>query len=122
MHIKYWVLLLIAVRSIMAQVSPCDLNADGKVDVVDVQLAINQSMGAAACTNGNLAHDGCTATDVQIVTTAALGGACTVTSGSGGASTASVADTVTIYEADGINQSGRAVTFGRAFVQGEFPQ
>jgi len=56
--------------------SPCDLNGDGAVNAVDVQIAINQGVGLAACTNANLTGNGCNVVDVQRVINAALGGAC----------------------------------------------
>jgi hypothetical protein len=58
-------------------VSPCDLNSDGVVDVLDVMLAINQTIGVASCSNGNVLGTGtCNAVYVQRVITAALGGSC----------------------------------------------
>ena len=69
-------IVLLLVRSISAQFSPCDLNQDGVVNVVDVQLTINQALGLSACTL-NLDNTGtCDAADVQRIVTAALGGAC----------------------------------------------
>lgn len=61
-----------------AQTSPCDLNGDGKIDVVDVQFAVNLSMGLAACTvNVNILGAGvCTADIVPRVIEAALGKGC----------------------------------------------
>lgn len=57
----------------------CDLNGDGRVDTLDVQLAINQSLGVSACTNGDLDKSGrCDVVDVQRVVNAALGGACRI--------------------------------------------
>jgi hypothetical protein len=57
----------------------CDLNQDGTVNVVDVQLAINMDLGLTACT-ANLEGLGvCNADVVNRVTTAALGGSCVVT-------------------------------------------
>jgi hypothetical protein len=56
--------------------SPCDLNYDGVVNVLDVVLAINQVIGSSACTNGNLGAGACTVADVQSVIGAAVGGAC----------------------------------------------
>ena len=59
--------------------SPCDMNGDGSVDVLDVQIAINQALGLAPCTNSDLQQNGtCTVIDVQRVINAALGGACVV--------------------------------------------
>ena len=55
----------------------CDLNNDGMVNVVDVQLAINQALGVSTCGTASLITPGqCTAADVQRVIAAALGGAC----------------------------------------------
>lgn len=58
----------------------CDLNADGAVNVYDVQMVIAQTSAAGTlpCTNGDKNGDGkCDSTDVKIVQDAALGGACT---------------------------------------------
>jgi len=62
--------------------SACDLNSDGAVNVVDVQLEINQALGVLPCTNGSLDGSGhCNVTDVQRVVNAALGGICRMGSG-----------------------------------------
>ena len=57
--------------------NPCDLSGDGVVDSVDVNLAVNMSLGLLPCT-ANIAGPGvCSAVTVQRVTNAALsGGAC----------------------------------------------
>ena len=69
-------LLLLIVPAILAQTSPCDVNHDGSINVVDVQLVINQALGFAAC-SADLNSDGvCNIVDVQRVISAALGGAC----------------------------------------------
>ena len=55
----------------------CDVNADGVVNVVDVQLAINQVLARVPCTTADLQHTGqCNVVDVQRVVNAALGGPC----------------------------------------------
>jgi len=55
----------------------CDLNADGKVNVLDVQLATNQTLGYAACGSADLNGDSkCTVVDVQRIISASLGAAC----------------------------------------------
>jgi hypothetical protein len=47
------------------------------VNVVDVQLAINQALGLAACTTASLQLNGqCNVVDVQRVIDMALGGSC----------------------------------------------
>jgi len=56
--------------------SPCDLNNDGIVNVLDVQLMVSQALGTAACTNKLDGAATCDVIDVQRVVNAALGGAC----------------------------------------------
>jgi hypothetical protein len=57
----------------------CDLNGDGVVDALDVQLAINQALGLAACSTADLQQTGqCNVVDVQRVVNASLGAACLV--------------------------------------------
>jgi chitodextrinase len=57
--------------------NPCDVNNEGVVNVVDVQVAINQALGITACTTADLQQNGlCTVIDVQRVVNAALGGSC----------------------------------------------
>jgi hypothetical protein len=57
-------------------VSPCDLNGDGLINSTDVQIAINQALGAA-CTNADLVGNGqCNVVDVQRVINASMGASC----------------------------------------------
>jgi hypothetical protein len=57
--------------------SRCDVNANGTTDVNDVQLCVNQTIGAAPCTNGDINLDSqCTVIDIQRVVNATLGGQC----------------------------------------------
>ena len=59
--------------------SPCDLNGDGQVNSLDVQIALNQALGTPACTNGDVNKDGvCNILDVEIVINAALGNPCVI--------------------------------------------
>jgi hypothetical protein len=67
--------------SAWAQVSPCDLNADGAVNIADVQLAVNMSVGAATCTANIMGAGVCNIVVVQRVVNAALGQACVTGSG-----------------------------------------
>ena len=61
------------------QALSCDLNGDGKIDVADVQKAVNQALGVSACSNGDLSMNGtCDVTDVQRVVSASLGGPCVI--------------------------------------------
>jgi len=55
----------------------CDLNNDGVVNVLDVQLATNQALGYATCGSADLIGSGqCTVVDVQRVISASLGASC----------------------------------------------
>ena len=55
----------------------CDLNGDGVVNSTDVQLAINQVLGIAACSTADLLHTGqCTVVDVQLIINASMGQGC----------------------------------------------
>ncbi len=58
--------------------SPCDLNNDGVVNVLDVQLMVSQAIGTAPCTNKLDGGTSCDVIDVQRVVNAALGEACRV--------------------------------------------
>jgi hypothetical protein len=54
----------------------CDVNSSGSTNVSDVQLMVNQAIGAATCT-ADINKDGaCNVIDVQRVVNAALGGQC----------------------------------------------
>jgi hypothetical protein len=54
----------------------CDINGDGAVNVVDVQLIVNEALGVTPAVN-DLNHDGVVnVADVQIVINAALGLGC----------------------------------------------
>jgi len=65
-----------------AFVSACDLNGDGLVNVIDIQLAIDQALAIYPCTTGDINGDGqCNVLDVQRVINAALGGGCKVGNG-----------------------------------------
>jgi parallel beta-helix repeat protein len=55
----------------------CDLSGDGSLNVLDVQLCANQTLGVISCGTGDINRDGtCTVTDVQRVINAVLGSAC----------------------------------------------
>ncbi len=55
----------------------CDLNGDGVVNVLDVQMAVLQALGTSVCGSADLQSNGvCNVTDVQRIITAALGGSC----------------------------------------------
>ncbi len=53
--------------------SPCDINNDGSISILDVQLEVNMALGSASCTNPS---GQCTVTQVQRVVNASLGGQC----------------------------------------------
>jgi hypothetical protein len=66
---------------VCAQISPCDLNQDGTVNAVDVQLAINMVLGSVPC-SANIDGAGvCNAAIVQRVINAAMGQACNTNGG-----------------------------------------
>lgn len=67
--------------SAWAQISPCDLNGDGVVNVADVQLAVNMSVGSATCTANIVGPGVCGIVVVQRVVNAALGQPCVTGSG-----------------------------------------
>jgi hypothetical protein len=57
--------------------SKCDLNGDGLVNILDIQIAANQALGIQVCGNGDVNLDGaCNLLDVQLVINAALGLGC----------------------------------------------
>jgi len=58
------------------QASACDLNTDGVVSVLDVQLAVNMSLGSIPCTANINGSGVCEVTTIQRVVNAALGGTC----------------------------------------------
>lgn len=56
----------------------CDVNGDGAVNVVDVQLAVNMALGQTACMSFVNGPRVCNAVVVQRVVNAALGSTCLV--------------------------------------------
>lgn len=56
--------------------NPCDVNSDGAINIVDVQLTINQALGMAPCTVNLGGAGACNIVDVQRVIVAAQGGSC----------------------------------------------
>ena len=71
--------LIVPLCSMARAANACDLNQDGVVNVLDVQLAINMSTGLAPCT-ANIAGPGvCNWVTIQRVITASLGGTCVTT-------------------------------------------
>jgi len=61
-----------------AQTSSCDVNGDGTVNVVDVQLITDMDLGLAPCTANIAGPAVCTPQVVQTVINAALGQACSM--------------------------------------------
>ena len=78
MH-RSWQLLTLAIgltfasAPVWAQLNACDLNSDGAVNVTDVQLAINMSVGSTTCTANIMGAGVCDIIVVQRVVNAALG-------------------------------------------------
>ena len=67
---------VLAWRLATSNASPCDINGDGAVNVLDVQLMVSQALGTAPCTTKLDGGATCDVIDVQRVVNAALGGAC----------------------------------------------
>jgi hypothetical protein len=86
MH-RTWQLLTLAIgltfasAPVWAQLNACDLNSDGIVDVSDVQLAVNMSVGSTTCTANIMGSGVCNVIVVQRVVNAALGQGCVTGSG-----------------------------------------
>ena len=74
--------ILLASTSVWAQTSACDLNADGQVNVIDVQLVVNMtpSVKLLPCTANINGAGVCDSTVVNRVIAAALGGTCVTSS------------------------------------------
>lgn len=75
------IVVLFVVSNLVAQstFSPCDIDHNGIVNVVDVQLIVDQVLGLAPCTSQTV--DGqCDVAAVQRVINAALGGSCLTSS------------------------------------------
>ncbi len=54
--------------------SVTDINGDGITNVTDIQIAVNQAAGGAACGSGDVNKDGvCNVSDIQLVINKALG-------------------------------------------------
>ncbi len=58
--------------------NPCDLNNDGTVNTLDVQLAVNMALGMTSCTASIDGAGICTAAVVQRVVDASMGAPCVV--------------------------------------------
>jgi hypothetical protein len=69
-------LLAIAHGPAQAQINACDLNNDGTVNVVDVQLAIDMTLGTLPCTTNIDGAGLCNVVVVQRIVNAALGQGC----------------------------------------------
>jgi|SRR5579871_144957 len=70
--------LVLFSQSAWSQTATCDLNGDGSINVVDVQLITNMEIGATgfACTANVGGVLGCSDGARQVVIKAALGGGC----------------------------------------------
>jgi predicted phage tail protein len=61
-----------------AQTNACDVNGDGVVNVLDVQLVTDMDLGLDPCTADIAGSGVCTAQVVQTVINTALGGTCSL--------------------------------------------
>jgi hypothetical protein len=65
--------------AVVPRIVPCDLNADDRIDLLDVQSAISQILVPSSCSTADLQQTGtCDIVDVQRVIAAALGAACAI--------------------------------------------
>jgi hypothetical protein len=69
-------LFLLPVSAWAQALNACDLNKDGSVNIVDVQLSVNMALGLAPCTSAVLGAGVCNIVVVQRVTNAVLSGTC----------------------------------------------
>ena len=69
-------LLLLPISTWAQAANACDLNQDGSVNVVDVQWAVNMTLGLSPCTSALIGPGVCNVVVVQRVTNAILNGAC----------------------------------------------
>ena len=76
-------LVLVAPRAAMAQTArphlatlACDLNKDGTIDILDMQLAVNMALGMAPCTANIISAGVCHIVMVERVNQAAATGSC----------------------------------------------
>ena len=65
-------LLLLPISAWAKAANACDLNQDGSVNIVDVQLAVHMALGSAPCTSTVLGAGVCNVVVVQRVTNAVL--------------------------------------------------
>jgi hypothetical protein len=70
-------LVAIIPEAVWSQGNACDLNNDGTVNVVDVQLSINMALDLLPCTANVVGAGVCNVVVVQRVINTALGGTCT---------------------------------------------
>lgn len=76
--------LLLAALQNAGAANACDLNGSGSLNINDIQISINQAVGAAPCTNADLNKDGtCNVIDVQLLVNGVLSGVCPVTTSGG---------------------------------------
>ena len=68
--------LLLTMSVVSRGASICDLNQDGTVNVVDVQLMTNMVIGTASCNSSVIGAGVCSQAARTVVLNAALGGGC----------------------------------------------
>ncbi|MCZ2147250.1 MAG: hypothetical protein LC126_05695 [Bryobacterales bacterium] len=76
MHRTLWILLTLGSAVSQAQVNPCDLNRDGAVNAVDVQLSINMFRYGLSCATAIYASGACNDIVTNRVVDAAFGKSC----------------------------------------------
>lgn len=97
-------------RALATPANACDLNQDGTVNIVDVQLGTNMYLGTAACTATVEGAGVCNQDVINRIKTASLGGACVV--GLGPHSVALTWNASTTLNINGYNLYRSAVSGG----------
>jgi hypothetical protein len=72
-------LLFGATRDLQAASNVCDLNGDGLIDNVDVQLSVKMDLGEIPCTANLIGASVCNVAVTQRIVNAATGGVCETT-------------------------------------------
>jgi hypothetical protein len=110
-------LLLVLTPSALLGQGTCDLNSDGVVDILDVMAEINQVIGVAPCSNGDLNLDGsCNIADAQIIVNAIATGVCSAAGAAPALSGGTVSGSVRPFQLSGsITCSG--TTTGPGMIQ-----
>jgi hypothetical protein len=113
-------MFLIPVLAAQTSFSPCDINHDGVINIVDLQLVINQVLGLAACTISLNQPGVCNAVDVQIEVNAVLAGTCSTGAAPSIAMAPATGSTISGTTVLSVNASNAPATAAVAFDLGSW--